>query len=391
MTGITAFHHCNYTIVKSNEEEKSFVLDENDRSSSFNSLFNKFITTFVNDSSLEVDTGILPPGLISVGKKYIVFERRPEFKTVFLIPKQVGEMGDVTKEEVHTFRLPIPWQLYIVQYGITYDENNNLVYYPSNVKMHFMPSSLNSIDQKVFLPTLPNFYSDGSLCRPMFSSMEDITRYPNNISGVIQAAYDWIWNCGTNLDLTETLVQVINQLSHNYKNTILKHADVHWLRSEVNINSFYCGVFGVLRILGSWEKCTLEEVVQFDWPSASRTPSYSRERSIWMCQNILQYLDILNESPYYDLHYDEENDTDFQCTELNTTIPLFENCPCCVPQNQIDMRKMMETMGYNRDSLSFYQSIVEFDSYYSPQKGETIFDDKNSFMKIISMSAQYSI
>ena len=33
--------------------------------------------------------------------------------------------------------------------------------------------------------------------------MEDIEKYPKDLSGVMASAYDWIWNSGFNFDITE--------------------------------------------------------------------------------------------------------------------------------------------------------------------------------------------
>ena len=35
--------------------------------------------------------------------------------------------------------------------------------------------------------------------------MEDIEKYPKDLSGIIASAYDWIWNSGFNFDITESI------------------------------------------------------------------------------------------------------------------------------------------------------------------------------------------
>ena len=147
--------------------------------------------------------------------------------------------------------------------------------YTYEVRMFFMKTSLTSVDQELFLPSLPNFYTNAMLCPPTMDKMEDVDRYPKNHAGIIQCAYDWVWNSGTNHDLTEACLHVPLQLTQD--NSILKHVpqliyDNYFIYNNI-INSHHSRYSAnhkqVVHLLTAWEKSSLSEVCDFSWPNIS--------------------------------------------------------------------------------------------------------------------------
>ena len=170
-----------------------------------------FLNPFLNDSHFVKDTGIMPPGVLGFNSNVIIYERPPEYRSIEVIYQRLDGMS--RRDATHRYILPIPWQLYVITYSSapSYDDPSGIDFYACDVKMFFSNSRIYNFDQEVYLAPLPNLYTDGSLCRPMLSSMDDIERYSKDISGVIMAAYDWVWNSGTNIDLTESVCQMYSQ------------------------------------------------------------------------------------------------------------------------------------------------------------------------------------
>jgi hypothetical protein len=183
--------------------------------------------------------------------------------------------------------------------------------------MFFSNTSLLSKDQQIYLPPLPNFYTNSLLCRPIFAHMEDIERYPKNISGVIAGAYDWIWNNGTNNDLNEAMVHLNLQIAKDpdqRNNTIFskmpqEHYDEHFYNPY---NKHYYHSTQVMSILSAWEKCSIEEVVNYKWPTFSPDKhfdqSYYLEHAISDLSEHPNFYNWLREwaFSYYEDEYNEE-------------------------------------------------------------------------------------
>lgn len=263
-------------------------------------------TVFGSES---VDSGILPPGVRVVGKNYVVFERPPTYQNVFFNPEKLH--SGMREENILTYRIPIPWQVYVAKF--TND------YYLSDVSMYFSNTSLISKEQYLYLPPLPNFYTDGSLCRPMFSDMNDVERYPKNLSGMVACAYDWIWNNGTNNDLNEAMVHVNLQLAihaEKYNSTIFSK-----MSKEEYIQTSFENPYGVTyyhstqvaAIFKTWEKSTLEQVLSYSWP----VPSFDKHFSAQYYHS--NYSDITEHPQYFNWlgdwardYYQEESSEDIE-------------------------------------------------------------------------------
>ena len=327
---------------------------------------NDIFYSISKNSNIEKDTGILPPGVKFITKEFIVYERQPEFKNIFIIPKLMNDIQEYDSPE--SYLIPIPWQLYIIQYSSVTNENGTVDYYPANVKLHFMKDSLSFLEQEVYLAPLPNFYTDGSLCRPFFSSMEEIERYSKDISGVIKAAYDWIWNCGTNLDLTESCLQMFIQLNDlNIENTIFHPSHTEFIERYKFGAGFYASHNHISYLMRAWEKNSLLDVCNKEWPSNYIEKNFFRERvRILTSPSFADFIENHCRSElYYELHCDDD-DTEYQCDESS-----FEDgdyCSCRIPSNYFHWNDYFRYIndGKSRPKpLTFIESFKSFVVGYS--------------------------
>jgi len=225
----------------------------------FNSLSSK--------STIQADTGILPPGLIHVDNQYVIFERPPTYQNIQLIPATLEHIDEKSYKK-YIFRLPIPWTVYFVSYSIY-----NGAYYPYRIAMYFMANSLqgSALDShRLYLPPLVNFYNNSTLCNPMFDSMDEVTRYENNVSGVINAAYNWIWNTGSNLDLTTNIVECIiqgNQNSYFPSSHPFHINNIGLSNYAISSHSYYIEFPYIARAFQNWEKISIDQISSISWPN----------------------------------------------------------------------------------------------------------------------------
>ena len=263
--GSSTSNSSNYKVIATDYNNNSAVL-QGDQALEY--IKQTYLKGYINNSSLGNDSGILPPGIRIVGENYVVFERPPCYQNVFYNVHRVEEQSEEEDQEenIHLFRIPLPWQVYIATF--------NKDYYINDVYMFFSNTSLMSRDQELYLPTLPNFYTNALLCRPIFAHMEDIERYPKNLSGVVAGAYDWIWNNGTNNDLNEAMVHLNLQIAKDpeqRKNTIFsKMSDDFYAKLFSSpYGKTYYDSSRVIAMLSAWEKCTIEEIMNYKWPTFS--------------------------------------------------------------------------------------------------------------------------
>lgn len=351
---------------------------------------NDIFYSISKNTNIEKNTGILPPGVKFITKEFIVYERQPEFKNIFIIHKLLNEIQDT--DITDNYCIPLPWQLYIIQYSSVTNEDGSVDYYPANVKLHFMKDSLNFLEQEVYLAPLPNLYTDGSLCRPFFSSMEEIERYPKNIAGVIQAAYDWIWNCGTNLDLTESCIQMYMQLNDSdIKNTVFHPSHTDFIEKYKYGTAYYANSSHIMTLMRSWEKNSLLDVCNKDWPSNYIEKHFSRERvRILTSSSFEDYIVNRCKSELcYEYHYDEDNDTEYQCDEED----LEDNdypCSCRIPSNYFHWNDYFRYVNDDKARprpLTFIESYESFVKKYSQNFNNLsiTFDDVKAANKIRSI------
>lgn len=286
--------------------ESNIVVDSNISENDLEKIssLTQHITPFVSNSPIIGDSGILPPGLLYVTKNYLVFEKPPCYQNIFLISNQVSEINYAVHEPV-LYRLPIPWQLYIVAYSQehNYENQNSLPrLVTANVRMHFMDGPLLSLDQKMYMAPLNNFYTSGDLCRPMFDSMDDLERYSKDLSGVMQSAYDWIWNSGANLDLTDA---VVNHFIQFVKNTTTSVFTEYNPCPYYNRSSYYCTPNHVEYFYSLWEKIPLHEVSQLSWPANSRSTRFRQDEQNVINTRLAEYLRENNLYHFNDEYCDE--------------------------------------------------------------------------------------
>jgi len=251
------------------EYEKQSIYNESAENDwSFLSRMKKFfrVNTF---------SGLLFPAVRYSIPGLLVFERPPTNKMIQYVDLPVDLIKDEIDNNTHTFNLPLPWQLYVAEYNV----DSMLL---TKVHMYFMNESLKNKDQIMYLPPLPNFYANASLCRPYLASMEDIERYEKSLSGIMASAYDWIWNSGFNHDLVEGPLSV-----YQGKNTSFN--DPKHTRRPVNYGwQRYVHPLDVLDIYKIWEKYSLDNVLEIVWPNVSVTPLWDAETE-WFYENNPDY------------------------------------------------------------------------------------------------------
>jgi len=228
-------------------------------------LINNYFSCLDPVKNLNRDTGILPPGVKMIGDNYVVYEKPPTFKNVFYYNAERDSVVDTPESMSNNLtiaRIPIPWQLYIAKF--------NQAYYVYEVSMFFMNTSLLSVDQPLYLPPLPNFYTNATLCPPIMDNMEDVDRYSKDVSGIIASSYDWVWNSGSNHDLTEACLHVARQLKKD--ESILRNMPDDTYTKYFNgfsVSRYAANVSQVTLMLKAWEEFSLQDVCEMKWPNTS--------------------------------------------------------------------------------------------------------------------------
>lgn len=310
----------------------------------------KFFDNTINAGKLKKDTGIMPAGFLGITNNYIVFERPPEYRNVFIIPALVSDIGKESEE--HVYRIPIPWTLYFVRMtSVINEETGQTDYYPSDVRMHFMQTNLRDHDQEVFLAPIPNFYGNGNLCRPMFASMDDIERYSKDVAGCIQAAYDWIWNCGTNLDLTESCVQMFSQFQNSdTAKTVFKN-NYTYIPGKLSRDQYYTNFSHIKVLFECWQGIDISEICDILWPTNSLDKSFHVDVNQLIRDNIEEYLGSIGVEPTYEQHWDEDTEEYYQCDD--------EDCDCRCLSNSYDIDHFLAWAGHWPPKKMTYKKSFE--------------------------------
>jgi len=179
----------------------------------FESSENKALINKIIGVESYTPSGLIPPGLVSLGKNILIFENPPTNK---LISHHATDRDSISDDdEPDDYYMPVPWQVYVCVFNNEYTLLDTYMFYTRDA------ISKTGFDQPVYAPVLPNFFGNGQLCRPFYPTLDDVDRYSKDISGVIASAYDSIWNSGWNLDLYETL----NEYFILFKDTRLIDAD----------------------------------------------------------------------------------------------------------------------------------------------------------------------
>lgn len=238
----------------------------------------------LNKKTLE--SGLLPPGLRFSIPGFLIFERPPTHKLVKYIDYSVDEISTANHEGYsfdrdddegypssvsssdlveNVYEIPVPWQIYFVQYST----NPSSKYRTTYVKMLFSNTPLRGPETQLYMPYVNNFYADGTLCNPMFEDYEEISRYPQNIEGVIASAYDWVWNTGFNADLHECVTQTSSQIYNDVvDNPIMKDLIINSQSNFEIVTQFYKLI----------SKMSLEDVVSSTWANPAYCSHFERDR-----------------------------------------------------------------------------------------------------------------
>lgn len=269
---------------------------------------------FYMKSNSSDNLDIMFPGVRLLEDNLIVFEMPPAMRHVsYQEAFRDNASGDTYRE----YYLPIPWQIYFA----TFSDDMRLV----SVQMYFSQTSLFSTDQKLYSAPIFNFYSDGTLCRPFFESMDDIEKYPKTHSGVMASAFDWIWNSGFNWDITENI------------NTFLVTRKYQQMKDYVDIKNdsafayldackFYAShpssVDHVSTFFSIWQSIPLQDIINIEWNSFCIHEDFFRHSFSSYVDN--EFSDIFQK-------YLEENDiqiTDEEYIDEDTdpdSITTYEN------------------------------------------------------------------
>lgn len=324
MASISYFSDSRNNVFFSSNENYDYIsindqFDDNEvfySDSENNDLLNKSLFSLISSfvplkSNIDCPTGILPPGVRHIGSNYVVYEKPPTYHNIFYIPSTVQDMVEYTYDEdgeiedsidvdleTDVYRVPIPWQLYIA----TFSED----YICTGVYMYFMNTSLFSSDQNLYMPTLPNFYTNGFLCRPMFSSMDEILSYDKNIKGVIESSYNWIWGGGTNNDLNENILHLFVQCENN---PIVSNIPPQLRKLFPSFNSIngphYASPSSIQAFLLTWQNLTIDDILDCSWPNPSTNKHFQTFHNIHGYPE-----DFLDRLPEYisECYYDENEE-----------------------------------------------------------------------------------
>ena len=319
-----------------------------------------FVTSFTKNNYIVKDTGIMPPGLLYATKKFIVFEKPPCYENLSVIYKQVDNINYDSDEET-IYRIPVPWQLYIVKYQEA-NRDGELHYYTTDVRMYFMKTSLMDPDQEMFMVPIPNFYSNGDLCRPFFSDMDDVEGYPKDFAGVIQSAYDWIWNSGTNLDLTETVAKYYSFYQDKKDNTILEKIPHQPFSSSVNKEAYYVSDIFIENFFKAWEKFDLHQISSINWVKNSQNPRFYSDFSHARHERLHDYLSSINQSHHPDSYTDCcETCGDYDDEENEYINSEDCHCECHLPETPIDYDALFAFAGvWPPKGFTYIQALDSF-------------------------------
>lgn len=287
-----------YSIVKASSDfyGKEYVLDA-DKAQKY--LLEHYSVGYTNFGSLSKPTGLLPPGVKAIFPNVVVFERPPTYQNIFYIPDVVSTR---MSEEMEVYRVALPWQLYIAVY--------NSDHYLSNVHMYFMDGPLTSVDQNIYAPNIPNFFANGLLCRPSFDTMDEVERYSKDIAGIVHSAFDWVWNNGTNHDLTESMV-LLPRYTQDLSSTVIGQLDTSAQYFDKALCTTYKLTPDQVRLsFKSWEKIDIKDILNYEWvsPSMQLHDQASNSNNYDWVTETNQYMENL--SDWISNYYEDDSEDD---------------------------------------------------------------------------------
>jgi hypothetical protein len=245
-----------------------------------NVIYNNFQSTRIFSDN------IFPSGILYYDNSIIVFQKPPSKKLINYIPKQEA---DIRSSDEHTsYEISIPWQVYVISYSsFDYSDSDSEVsseYYSINsVYMFFSNCQITSGDNYLYSAPIPNFYSNGLLCSPRYSSIEDtlFAKDSHTVSNLMVSAYNSIWNSNYNGDLTSSIVDYlyscfkkqIHTSKSLFANNILSTYPIY------SRTSYYCDLNFVSNFLENWSTYSVSDILSFDWANPSNTNWYHTDYS----------------------------------------------------------------------------------------------------------------
>ena len=303
----------------------------------YKALNNKLNYTHYNNDA-QVTSDLFFPGIRYLSENTIVFEMPPSNKNISYIEAfRDSDSSEDQEREYQEYYVPMPWQVYVA----VFDPNTMRL---SEVQMYFTKTPLTSFDQALYLPPMLNFYSDGTLCRPFMSSMDDVEKYPQTVSGIIASAYDWVWNSGYNFDITETMSEYIISKKFNslISNSNLPKQELDYIAATLNTLKYSSNNLSpsyVSCLFKLWQSVPINNILNCDWISfCTKAAFFSYEYSYftegnfnivsdWVRANL--NLTLVSD---YDGDPDEESEEDY--CERN------EGC--------ISSRDLLESVDYRK-------------------------------------------
>jgi hypothetical protein len=227
--------------------------------------FQKFYLQKKQNARLE----ILPPAIRYFSPKggLIVWERPPEYHTISYTPQKQSRL-DSNGQSRYTFRIPTPWQIYVISY------NKN--YLISNLMMFFASSSLKSLADDLSWNTVNNFYADNRLCQAVYTEIP----IANNLFEMLSNAYDMVWNSGFNDDLAESI-----------RMAAARKRDNRVLDGYIDTTHHY---------YDRWQRLTIDEVVTSHWPLSGQKLSDIIKHHESTSVNVFNIVDFVNTAQILD-------------------------------------------------------------------------------------------
>lgn len=229
-----------------------------DRETHWANLFKIPFDCQVEDKDKKALQSLIFPGVRHIENNMIIFEMPPAYRH---ISYQHAYRDTANGTSYRKYYIPVPWQVYVA----TFSNDMRLV----DVQMYFSKTSLYSMDQRLYSPPLLNFYGSGLLCRPFFDSLDDVEKYPKTISGIMSSAFDWIWNTGSNWDITEPISQYLHSGFYSsmkpfVDDKVYEALTKYFHGAAPHTNAQTLSVDAMFSL---WEKVPLENVLDLDWIS----------------------------------------------------------------------------------------------------------------------------
>jgi hypothetical protein len=184
-------------------------------------VINELMANFPNS-----DSGLLNIGLryISPDRRTIAFEQPPRY--IDMIYTGMGgadaERHKGTKGKL--YQIPVPWMVYVA-----YLDNDCS---PINIFAFTLEHQLTSLDDRIKMLPLTNFYQEGKLCRAPQDDNE--TSFPKTLAGAMAATFYAVWMTGFNADLLSVLINARQHGTPKFLKTVAsKDGDKlleHWSR-----------------------------------------------------------------------------------------------------------------------------------------------------------------